>query len=184
MPMVDPQQLQSEMARRSTGAAPPYAAPKPAPKSPLEPPAGLTSPAVAPEAPASKMLTPPVIQVIASWTDPDGVDHDYPLTVRILTFDERVEVGRRAGKVAACPWGQLPEDEQEFLRAVTTCFVMWPDLPTELRWAITNDPIVAFELAAVVEAHRAAYFRGNPGEGEGEARRPRVAVTRAPAPPA
>ncbi len=180
--MVDPQQYIAEQARRSSGAAPSYQAPAPKPKSPLAPPDALSAPTEAPAAPpASKMLTPPVIHVTLEWTDPDRNQRTHTLDVRILTFDERVEVARRAGKVARVPWEQLPQEEQELIRAICTCFVMWPNLPDELRWAVTNDPVVAFELAAVVEAHRTTYFRGDAGEGEAAPAAPRVVVHRPPA---
>lgn len=127
-----------------------------------------------------KMLVPPVVNIRMKWTDVNGKAQEHYLPVRILSFDERVQVSRRAALEAKGHWNILPTSDQEWLYAIAQCLVSWPTMPAPVRWAIFNDDRVAFQLSGAVERHRQAYFRGDSGEGAVATEEPEVAFVSGP----
>lgn len=176
MPMVDSAAFQAEQARRSQGGFAPFPPAPPAPPSPLAPPSGVTQPSVPPAPPKSRKTHPPVAILTVDWVDVDGVERKETLTIRILSFDEEVEIGRRAGHIAKVPWDRLPTEDQERIRALATCFVMWPGMSGDLQWQVSNDPLLGLRMAQEVTEHRMLYFRGYVREGAAAPRSPRLEV--------
>ncbi len=107
------------------------------------------------DTPASKMVT-------FRWFDRAlGRKVEEAFEIRLLSFKERMARSRAAGVMAGVPWGLLPTQTQQYLLAVCTSQIMWPNASASWRRAIDDNENVAISAYLAVEAHRQQYFRSN-----------------------
>ena len=111
------------------------------------------------------------------YKSPSGEYSDI-ITSRILSADERMEIGRIAGNLARpIQFDYLPASQQARIWAIAWCSKMLRDVPKWLdKWILEDDSLL-FKLYEVLQEHDTTFFRSSGGEGEGDTVTERVAIT-------
>lgn len=116
----------------------------------------------------SKRTRPAVVVVHIEWNDPDTDDvGQAALPIRVLNFDEDVRVSLLCSKLALGMFDSLPFDDAYFIRALATCYVMWPDMPKGLKDLLHDDKETTTGIFDLIVEHRNARFHGDGNEGVG-----------------
>jgi len=114
-----------------------------------------------------------------------GAVQSASLTARVLLkTDERMLVWQVAYATLGIPWDRAPAFAREEAYAQATCRVQWDEdatVPAWVRTAYMEDNDFAMALAQEVDNLSAAYFRGNPRQGEPSSER-RFVVLRSKTP--
>lgn len=114
----------------------------------------------------SKRLRPAVVVVHIDWEDSTtGEEKRASLPVRVLNFDEDVRVSLLCSKLALGMYDSLPFDDAYFIRALATCYIMWPDMVKELREVLHEDKELTTGIFDLIVEHRNARFHGDGSEG-------------------
>jgi len=125
--------------------------------------------------PAQK-LTPREHSFVVRYVAPDGEQHQETVTSRILSGDERLEVGRIAAALAATRWDTLPPSQQARTWAMAECSVALREPPEWLSRWISEDDALLFGVYEEVQAHERRYFRRDDPAGGADSQEPRVAI--------
>lgn len=129
-------------------------------------------------APTPPALTPATRTTTLQYTDPNtGEVLGCELVSRIMSANERNAVARiKANLASGAVWQSLDLVDQTRFAALALCAVQLREPPAWLESAIAQDLNLALAIHAWLVEHDRIFFRSDLGEGEGEAKRPRVVL--------
>ena len=114
--------------------------------------------------PATPPPAPPVQDINVNYVDTQGEEKTVTLPVRVFNRDEMLECHRLAALYSGIDYDTLGQEARDICLSRAMCDIMWKkkdEVPEWLKLAMAEDEGVSLQLAAAINSHRTAYFRGD-----------------------